>query len=289
MEITIGLPNTIAGATRDSLLEWSRRAEARGFPGVASLDRLVYPGYEAIVSLAAAAAVTERVRLSTQVLLAPWRLNAALLAKQVATLQHLSGGRVSLGIGLGAREDDYTASGIGTKGRGRRLDEMIQEMLRIWEGEERGFAGGIGPPLDDFGRPQLLVGGGADATFRRAAKYADGWTASGGTMEQFTQGAEAMRAAWRDAGREGNPRITGLAYFGLGPTGEADAEHDLKHYYEWLGDEMASMIAGSAATDDDTVRAYAKGFEEAGCDELCFFPSSTDPEQVDLLADAVGL
>jgi alkanesulfonate monooxygenase SsuD/methylene tetrahydromethanopterin reductase-like flavin-dependent oxidoreductase (luciferase family) len=133
------------------------------------------------------------------------------------------------------------------------------------------------------------VGGAVDATFRRAAKYADGWTASGGTLEQFTQGAEAMRAAWRDAGRDGDPRITALAYFGLGPTGEEDAEHDLKHYYEWLGDEVASMIAGSAATDEDTVRAYAKGFEDAGCEELCFFPTSTDPKQVDLLADAVGL
>ena len=86
MDITIGLPNTVAGVTRDSLLEWSRRAEARGFPGVASLDRLVYPGYEALISLAAAAAVTGRVRLTTQVLLAPLRLNAALIAKQAATV-----------------------------------------------------------------------------------------------------------------------------------------------------------------------------------------------------------
>ena len=145
MDITIGLPNTVAGITRDSLLEWSRRAEARGFPGVASLDRLVYPGYEALTSLAAAAAVTERVRLTTQVLLAPWRLNAALLAKQVATVQHLSNGRMVLGIGLGGREDDYTASGITTEGRGDRLTEMIEEMLRIWEGEERGTRRGDRP------------------------------------------------------------------------------------------------------------------------------------------------
>jgi alkanesulfonate monooxygenase SsuD/methylene tetrahydromethanopterin reductase-like flavin-dependent oxidoreductase (luciferase family) len=289
MDITIGLPNTVGGVTRDSLLEWSRRAEARGFPGVASLDRLVYPGYEALTSLAAAAAVTERVRLTTQVLLAPWRLNAALMAKQVATVQHLSNGRMVLGIGLGAREDDYTASGITTEGRGDRLTEMIEEILRIWEGEERGTAGGIGPPLDDVGRPQLLVGGGVDASFRRAAKLGDGWTAGGVPPEQFAQAAEAVRAAWREEGREGNPRLTALAYFGLGPTGVEDAEHDLKHYYAWLGDETASMIAGSATTDEDSARAYAKAFEDAGCDELTFFPSSTDPQQVDLLADAIGL
>jgi hypothetical protein len=72
-------------------------------------------------------------------------------------------------------------------------------------------------------------------------------------------------------------------------TAAQDAEHDLKHYYAWLGDETASMIAGSAATDEDSVRAYANPFEDAGCDELAFFPTSTDPQQVDLLADATGL
>jgi alkanesulfonate monooxygenase SsuD/methylene tetrahydromethanopterin reductase-like flavin-dependent oxidoreductase (luciferase family) len=289
MDITIGLPNTIAGVTRDSLLEWSRRAEARGFPGVASLDRLVYPGYEALTSLAAAAAVTDRIRLATQVLLGPWRLNAGLLAKQAATVQHLSGGRLVFGIGLGAREDDYTASGIATKGRGDRLTEMIEEMLRIWDGEERGTAGGIGPPLGDVGRPTLLVGGAVDASFRRAAKLGDGWTAGGIPPDQFSQAAEAVRAAWSEEGRDGSPRLQALAYYGLGPSGAADAEHDLKHYYGWLGEVTASAIAGSAATDEDSVRAYAKAFEDAGCDELCFFPTSTDPGQVDLLADAIGL
>jgi alkanesulfonate monooxygenase SsuD/methylene tetrahydromethanopterin reductase-like flavin-dependent oxidoreductase (luciferase family) len=290
MDITIGLPNTIAGVTRDSLLEWSRRAEARGFPGVASLDRLVYPGYEPLITLAAAAAVTERVRLTTQVLLAPLRLSGALIAKQAATVQHLSNGRLVLGVGLGAREDDYAASGITTEGRGDRLTEMIEEMLRIWEGEARGTAGGIGPPLDDVGRPQLLVGGGVEATFRRVAQLADGWTASGGVPpEQFAEAAEAVRAAWREEGREGDPRLTVLAYYGLGPTGVEDAEHDLKHYYAWLGEETASAIAGGAATDADAVLAHARAYEDAGCDELCFFPTSTDPRQVDLLADAIGL
>jgi alkanesulfonate monooxygenase SsuD/methylene tetrahydromethanopterin reductase-like flavin-dependent oxidoreductase (luciferase family) len=289
MEISIGLPNTIPGVTPDALLEWGRRAEARGFPGVASLDRLVYPGYEPLVSLAAVAAVTERVRLTTQVLLAPWRLNAALVAKQVATVHQLSKGRMVLGIGLGGREDDYAASGIAMGDRGERLTRMLDEILRIWAGEERGTAGAIGPPLDDIGRPEVLVGGGVEASFKRAARFGDGWTAGGVPPDQFAQAAEAVRAAWREAGREGTPRLTALAYYGLGPTAVQDAEHDLKHYYAWLGDELASMIAGSAATDEESVRAYAKAFEDAGCDELTLFPTSTDPRQVDLLADAVGL
>jgi alkanesulfonate monooxygenase SsuD/methylene tetrahydromethanopterin reductase-like flavin-dependent oxidoreductase (luciferase family) len=229
------------------------------------------------------------VRLTAQVLLMPWRLNAALIAKQVATVQHLSNGRMVLGVGLGGREDDYAASGTTMARRGDRLTGMIEEILRIWEGERLGTAGGIGPPLDDVGRPQLLVGGGVDASFRRAARLGDGWTAGGVPPDRFAQAAEAVRAAWRDEGRTGSPRLTALAYFGLGPTAVQDAEHGLKHYYAWLGDEIASAIAGSAATDEDSVRTYAKAFQNAGCDELTFFPTSTDPKQVELLADAVGL
>jgi hypothetical protein len=89
--------------------------------------------------------------------------------------------------------------------------------------------------------------------------------------------------------REGSLRLTALAYFGVGPTGVEDPKHDLKHYYAWLGDETAFAIARSAPTDEDSLRAYAKAFEDAGCDELCFFPTSTDPQQVGLLADAIGL
>jgi alkanesulfonate monooxygenase SsuD/methylene tetrahydromethanopterin reductase-like flavin-dependent oxidoreductase (luciferase family) len=258
-----------------------------GFPGVASLDRLVYAGYEPLIALAAAASVTERVRLTTQVLLAPWRLNAALLAKQVASIHHLSNGRMVLGVGLGSREDDYTASGAPLRDRGDRLTAMIEDILQIWAGEERGYAGGIGPPLDDVGRPQLLVGGGVEASFRRAAKFGDGWTAGGVPPEEFARRAEAVRKAWREEGREGKPRLQALAYFALGPNAGDDAAHDLEHYYTWLGDETASAIAGSAATDEATVRAYADAFEAAGCDELAFFPTSTDPQQVDLLADAI--
>ena len=94
-----------------------------------------------------------------------------------------------------------------------------------------------------------------------------------------------MERAWSAAGREGEPRRMSIAYFALGPNADAAAEHDLEHYYSWLGDELASAIAGSAPTDTDTVRQYVAGFQEAGCDELILFPTSSDPEQVELLAE----
>jgi alkanesulfonate monooxygenase SsuD/methylene tetrahydromethanopterin reductase-like flavin-dependent oxidoreductase (luciferase family) len=190
MDITIGLPNAVAGVTRDSLLEWSRRAEAGGFAGVASLDRLVYANYEPLISMAAAGAVTERVRLTTQALLAPWRLNAALLAKQLATLQHLSNGRMVLGIAPGGREDDYTASGTTMKRRGDRLTEMIEEMLRIWEGEERGAAGGSARRLATSAAPSSSS---AELSRRRFAAPRSSATAG-------------RRAACRPSSSRGPPR-----------------------------------------------------------------------------------
>ncbi len=118
MEVAIGLPATIPGVEREQLLEWARRADARGFSSLATLDRIVYPNYEPLIALAAAAAVTERIGLMTAILIAPYRANAALVAKQAATLHHLSNGRLALGVAVGGREDDYTASGVDFHTRG---------------------------------------------------------------------------------------------------------------------------------------------------------------------------
>jgi len=107
----------------------------------------------------------------------------------------------------------------------------------------------------------------------------------GGTPEMLGEGREQLHAAWSDAGREGRPRVLALAYFSLGDQAEANADSYLKDYYAWLG-EHADGVAGSAAKDADTVKGYQQGFEEAGCDELIWFPSSSDPDQVELLAEA---
>src|SRR3954453_17931540 len=126
MDVAIGLPATIPGVEGDQVLEWARRAEARDFSSLGTIDRVVYRNYEPLLALAAAAAVTERIRLATTVLLAPLRLNAALLAKQAATVDHLSNGRLVLGVAVGGREDDYEASGADFHTRGKRFDEMLE-------------------------------------------------------------------------------------------------------------------------------------------------------------------
>src|SRR4051794_25066450 len=143
MQIGIGLPSTVPGTEGQEIVRWARRAEERGFSSLGVIDRIVYDNYEPLIALAAAAAVTERIRLATTILLAPARVSAALLAKQAASVDRLSGGRLVLGMAVGGRPDDFEAAGASMDGRGARFDEMLEEMERIWAGESRGTAGAI--------------------------------------------------------------------------------------------------------------------------------------------------
>lgn len=281
MDVAIGLPNAVPGTSGDQLTEWARRAEARGFSSLGTIDRVAYPNLEPLASLAAAAAVTERIGLATTVLLGPLRPNAVALAKQVASVHAISGGRMTLGIGLGGREDDYEVAGVSMKTRGKELDAMLARMREVWAGDE------VGPETET--EPRVLVGGGVEASFKRAARFGDGWIASGAPPEQFAGWREEFEAAWSEAGREEAPQNAGLAYFSLGDRAEGDAKDYLTHYYSWLGEETANWIADSAAKDPETVRQHVSAFDGAGCQELFLFPSSSDPQQIDLLADALGM
>jgi alkanesulfonate monooxygenase SsuD/methylene tetrahydromethanopterin reductase-like flavin-dependent oxidoreductase (luciferase family) len=286
MDVGTGLPTTIRGVERGQVLDWARRAEARGFSSLGTIDRIVYGNYEPLIALAAAAAVTERIRLASTILIAPYRGNGVLVAKQAASLDHLSNGRLVLGVAVGGREDDYTATGADFHTRGRRFEQMLGQWQDVWAGKSFGTAGAIGP-RPPRGRPTLIIGGTADAAFERAARYGDGWISGGSAPEQFSELAAKARAAWHAAGRDGSPRLMSLGYFALGDRAEQAADGYLRDYYAFIG-EYAGMIADSAAKDAATAKAYVQAFSDAGCDELVLFPCDPDPGQVDLLADAIA-
>jgi alkanesulfonate monooxygenase SsuD/methylene tetrahydromethanopterin reductase-like flavin-dependent oxidoreductase (luciferase family) len=286
VDVGIGLPNAVPDTDGSVLADWARRAELADFSTLGTIGRLAFPSYDDLIALAAAAAVTERIRLTTSVLLAPLYTNVVLLAKQAASLDQLSHGRLVLGIGLGGREDDYTVSGLPMVGRGRRLDAQLAEIKRMWAQASRGDPGAIGPPPVREGGPELIIGGSSEASFRRAARFGDGWIMGGGSPEMFADAAAGVDKAWHEAGRPGRPRKLSLAYFALGPHAREAADAYLKRYYGWLG-ETAEQIAASAAVSPDMVRAYRDAFGQSGCDELILFPCSADPEQVGLLAEAL--
>jgi alkanesulfonate monooxygenase SsuD/methylene tetrahydromethanopterin reductase-like flavin-dependent oxidoreductase (luciferase family) len=281
MDVGIGLPNAVRGVDRSGIVDWAERAERAGFTSLGTIDRVVYPNYDCLVALAAASAVTNQIRLTTDILIAPLRANTALLAKQTATIDALSGGRLTLGLAVGGREDDFEVSGVDFHARGRIFERQLEEMTAIWRGER-----GIGPAPASDGRPTLLIGGYTDIAYRRAARYGDGWTQGGGTPDVFAEGVEQLNAQWSSAGREGKPRAVALFYFAFGNDGERAARENLGDYYRWLG-EYADQIVESTAKDADTLKQYLSAFEAAGADEVICFPASPDVAQVEMLAEAV--
>jgi alkanesulfonate monooxygenase SsuD/methylene tetrahydromethanopterin reductase-like flavin-dependent oxidoreductase (luciferase family) len=279
MEIGIGLPNATRGVQGPDMFTWAREAEQAGFSCLGTIDRLAYENYEALIALAAAAAVTDRIKLVTSVMLAPLRTNTALLAKQAASVDGLSNGRLVLGLAPGGREDDYELSGVDFHTRGKRFDGQLEDLRRYWDGDE------IGPKAP--GGPTVILGGTVDASFRRAARYGSGWIMGGGPPDAFKEALPKLEAAWRDAGREGEPRKMALSYFSLDDDPEGQARATIGHYYGFLG-EWADQIVESVAKGDDAVRERVRSFEEAGADELILFPASSNPEQVDRLAAATN-
>jgi alkanesulfonate monooxygenase SsuD/methylene tetrahydromethanopterin reductase-like flavin-dependent oxidoreductase (luciferase family) len=280
MKVGIGLPSAVRGVGRAGIVEWAQRAERAGFASLGTLDRLVYSNYDSLIALAAAAAVTERIELVTDILIAPLRSNTALLAKQAATLDSLSGGRLTLGMAPGGRRDDFEASGVDFGRRGHIFERQLDEIIAVWRGER-----GVGPAPRHNGRPGLLIGGRTDVAYQRAARYADGWTMGGGAPAMVTQALDKLTAAWSAAGRAGRPRTMALFYFALGEDAEKMASDSLGSYYAFLGD-YAQQVVASAAKDADTVRQYLAGFEAAGTDDVICFPASAEVSQVDRLAEA---
>jgi alkanesulfonate monooxygenase SsuD/methylene tetrahydromethanopterin reductase-like flavin-dependent oxidoreductase (luciferase family) len=284
MHIGVGLPNAVPGVDGRTVVEWARRADDGPFTSLGVIDRVVYPSLDPVVALAAAAAVTRQVRLVTTVLIAPVR-PTALVAKQLATLSVLAPGRVSLGVGLGARPDDYQATGAAWSGRGRRLDTQLAEVAQLWAGVgPADDAGGIGPrPASAI---ELLIGGDSPATYARMARHGHGWIAGALPPERFADAAASARRAWEAAGRPGSPRLVAGVSFASSEVPDDEAAANLRAYYAFAGpfadDIAAGMLRGTAA-----VREGLRAFAAAGCDELILFPWVADLGELDWLAKTV--
>lgn len=285
MDVGVGLPSTIPCVPGDTVLEWAREADRAGFSSVATLDRLVYDNYDSLTTLAAVAAVTERVRLLTSILISPLYTNTALLAKQAATIDRLSGGRLVLGLAAGSRPDDFRASGVEMAGRGKRLAAQVAEARAIWAGERRGFAGGIGPKLDV--PPPVLMGGHSPAAIARAASVADGWISGGGGVEMFKHGVAAFRAAWAAAGRTEEPKIVSLTYYALGSRAPELADRYLSDYYGFAP-PYAQLVLRGAAVGEEKLRSTVDTLRELGCSEVILAPCTDDLDQLKALREVVG-
>lgn len=282
MSVGLGLP--IGDPAQ--LLSWARRAEATPFTTVALLDRLVFGNPEPLITLATLAGATSRIRLQTEVLLAPLH-RTALLAKQAATLDLLSGSRFTLGIGIGGRDDDYLASGIDLRTRGRRLDTQMATLRRLWSGEPLSAdVGPIGPAPARPGGPEVLFGGFVPAALERVARWGDGFLGAAlppGHMDGLFRQVED---AWDRAGRTGRPRLVAQVNAALGPQSTLDrARAELRAYY--APHSYTDHVVNGLLTSGDQIRDAVAAFRAIGADEVMLYCWSPDPDQVERLAGAV--
>lgn len=284
MRIGIGLPNTIPGTPGRRLVDWAKQAEALDFSTLSTIGRVVFPTHDELIALTAAAAVTERIKLLTNVLIEPL-FDPILLARQAASLDQISNGRFTLGLGVGWNPNDFQVVGRGFHDRGKRLDADLELMQQVWRGEHVNGAIKVPGPRPTNGEAvPLAFGGNAPVSYARAANHGIGWTAGGASPDEAAGYFATAREAWTAAGREGAPHLWALCYFGLGADAQAVGETYLTDYY---GDWGPGMAAGMPK-DADSVKATAQAFKAAGADELIFVPSNNDLGQVKGLHDALG-
>ncbi len=292
MEIGIGAPNMIPVDVAGSLIvDWAQRAEARGLSTIAAHDRVAYPNYDTVVTVAASAAVTSRIELMTNVMISPLR-NPFHLAKQAASIDQISGGRFTLGLGVGSRKSCFLASDQDYETRGKRFERDVAIMQRIWNGEE--FYDDVASPPTVRGRIPLLIGGIpgpqglAQYTIDRIVKLGTGYTAPGLPPEYMGPVADQVRQAWADAGRSGSPRIVNQAYMAMNSDDHERGRDYIRSLYRHLPD-MVGTIVDSIALSVEMVQGYIRANGSLGVDTLIFQPTVPEIREVDLLADAAAL
>jgi len=278
------LPSMARGCDRAAVLAWCRGIDAGPFASLACGERVTFHNAEMRTLLGAAAALTERVRIVPTLYVLPMHA-AAQVAKEVATLDVLSGGRVTLTVGVGGREHDYRASGASFAGRFARLDAQVAELRRLWSGEPP-FAGAdpVGPAPLQPGGPPIWAGAMGPKSLGRAARWADGVAgfSLAGDPEQVVRSFRAADAAWREAGRSERPRrVTGF-WYALGDGARERLRAYAVDYLRIFGEPAARAIAESLRIDSVGVfRETLAAIAEAGCDELLLVPTSADPAELD--------
>ncbi|QBD81121.1 LLM class flavin-dependent oxidoreductase [Ktedonosporobacter rubrisoli] len=285
MEIGIGLPGHAPEVDGRTLVRWAQRAEARGFSTLSVSDRLVWSTPEPLITLAAAAGATSRIKLLTSTLIAPLRSNHTLFAKAVMSLDQLAGpGRLQLGLVPGIRDDDFAVSGIDYGCRGKQFDMLLERLATIAGGTDQ-----VGPRPASSGGPRLLFGGTSKAALRRIVTRGTGWIVGDATVQDVLDFAPQLKQAWTEAGRAQAPRIVASVMYALGPEAKAAVSQAIGPYYAFAGDEYAQYGISLAHTSPEQITAAVADFARIGCDELIFMGNDPDPRQVDLLADVIGL
>ena len=293
MDIAMTMPTMIAHG-RSETIAWCEAIDQGPWSSLAVPERVTYPSHSWIVELSAAAAITQRVRLWTTIIVLPAH-DAVDVAKQLASVDQLSAGRLTVGIGVGGREHDYRAINGSFDRRWSRMDEQVETMRRVWSGEPP-FEGAdpVGPPPAQAGGPPFVAGAMGPKALARAAKWAigvdDGSTVFGidpaATDAAFTR----IRDAWFAEGRSDAPHISASLWYALGD-GAQERLYDYGYsYMKIFGEQVGTMMAGMLSTSTaESLRQSVSTLESLGCDELFLVPTTTDVTELNRTGDALGI
>ena len=293
MDIGLALPTMADGWDRSTLLDWCRVVDEGPFSSISCGERITYHNVEMISTLSAAAALTERVRVMVNLAISPWH-STMLLAKQIATMDLISGGRLDVGLGVGGREQDYRGVGASMAARHQRLDDQVAEMRRLWAGEPAlADAPPLGPPVVQVGGPPLYAGALGPKATARAAAWAHGISGFSLSLDpvEITNAASLARSVWAEHGHVEPPRFVVACFAVVGvPDASTVLSSFTRSYMEIFGDEWADAMAAtatlhSAASLGDALAAAA---ESGVVDEVIVVPGTTDPACADAVAEAAA-
>jgi alkanesulfonate monooxygenase SsuD/methylene tetrahydromethanopterin reductase-like flavin-dependent oxidoreductase (luciferase family) len=292
MMVGVAVPQMATGYAPGTTVAWARAIDAGPFSSVSAGERVTFSNPEMVATLAACAAVTERVRIFANLWVLPQH-PMAMVAQQIGTLDQLSDGRLDVAVGVGARDDDYRALGAEVRNRHARLDAQVGELRSLLSGEPP-FDGAdpVGPAVVQPGGPQILAGAVGPKAMRRAAQWADGisgFSIAGDAAEIGKVNALA-ETCWQEAGRADAPVKVNGTFVAVGVPDSGETLHAFTaRYLSFLGSELADTIASTARTSTpDALRAVLDGAEEAGCDEFIVVPATTDLRCLDAVADVIA-
>jgi len=290
MSVGVALPQMATGLDRDRLVAWCRGIDDGPFSSVSAGERITFHNLDGFTLCSAAAALTSRVRILVNVVVLPWHA-PAMVAKELASLDVVSGGRVDVAVGVGGRQQDYAALGSSFAGRHGRLDAAVDELRRLWSGGAAADGERVGPVPIQAGGPPILASAMGPKSLARAARWASG--VSGFTL--LGDAGEAARlfrateAAWVDAGRVDQPRLVTGSFVALGH----DAPRTLHDFAEtylrvFSPDLAASLAAAMPLHDASRLVDLLDAIEAEGAHEFIVVPATSDPRMLDALADAVA-
>lgn len=294
MRIGMTIPFMEPGWDRESMKSWAQEIDRGPWASVAMGERITFVNPEFMTSLAATAAWTERVELISTISVLTMH-NPVLMAKQFSTIDVISNGRLTVGIGTGGRREDYESIGADwANHRMAKLEENAQIMRRVWQGDATVLPKAkrrVEPLPVQSGGPKILVGAIGPKSITAAAGYADGL--SGFSMlpsvSDIRQSFEQFTVAWQAAGRSGKPRLIASFWYGIDKKGKEQMMKHLERYMNFMPEEIARQLiphAGFSGSIAD-LQDFLAEIKQLGADDVILAPTTTNIDEIKRIAKSI--